>query len=143
MDETKYMVLLADGSKRRVVCARRQNGLPEAMSYIESLGEKDKDKLAALFQRMADFGLLSENKFKNLEDSDGIWEFRSDEHRLLCFHDGRSWVLTHGFKKSGQKTPKGQITRAQTIRIEYLGLKEKYRGNGDGSNVGRKPDRRS
>jgi hypothetical protein len=142
IDESKYLVPLADGPRRRVVCARRKNGVSEAMRYIETLAEKDQDKLAALFQRMADSGVLSENKFKNLEDSHGIWEFRSDEHRLLCFQDSRSWVLTHGFKKGGQKTPKGQITRAHTIRAEYLESKKKYREGGDGSHVGRKPDRK-
>jgi phage-related protein len=119
VDETKALIVLADGPERRVVCALRQNGDSEAMRYIEDLGDKEQDKLAALFQKMANFGKLSENKFKKLVDSDGIWEFRSDAHRLLCFQDGRSWVLTHGFEKSGQKTPKVQITRAQTIRTEY------------------------
>ncbi len=113
------------------------------MSYIGRVPEKEQDRLAALFQGMANSGVLSENKFKNLEASGGIWEFRSGAHRLLCFQDGRSWVLTHGFKKSGQKTPKAQIARAQTIRAEYVELKKKYGEDSDGSDVGRKTDRRS
>lgn len=123
MDETDYLVPLADGPARRVVGGRRQNGQCEAMSYLSSLTEREKDRLAAHFQGMANSGKQSENRFKKLEDSGGIWEFRSGSHRLLCFADGRSWVLTHGFVKRGQKAPKREITRAQTIRAEYLELK--------------------
>jgi phage-related protein len=111
------------------MCAKRQNGSSESWVYLESLDNKMQKKLAVIFQRMADFGALAENRFKMLEDSDGISEFRCDEHRLLCFHDGPVWILTHGFPKSGQKTPKGQIARAKTIRAEYIALKKKFQEN--------------
>ena len=127
MEGSRYLVLLADGPKRKVSCARRTNGSSESRDYLESIDDKAQVKFAALFQRMADAGVLSENKIKLLEDSGGIWEFKSGEHRSLCFRDGPVWVVTHGFRKRGQKTPMNQITRAQTIRSEYFELKDQCR----------------
>jgi len=127
MDPSKYRVPVAEGLKRKVACSKRRNGSSESWDYLESLDQKTQEKLAALFQRMVDLGFLSKNKFKMLEGSDGIWEFKSDEHRLLCFADGQVWVPTHGFPKSGQKTPKNQIKRTQTIRAEYYQLKDSSR----------------
>ncbi|MBQ7984063.1 MAG: type II toxin-antitoxin system RelE/ParE family toxin [Bacteroidales bacterium] len=66
--------------------------------------------------------------FKKLENTDGIWEFRTDlkniEYRLLAFWDKnkRAFVIaTHGFVKKTQKTPSKEIKKSQQIRKQYYG----------------------
>ena len=63
------------------------------------------------------------------ELEDGIFELRakvgSDISRVLYFFVvGRKIVLTNGFIKKAQKTPKSEIERAKKYRADYLGRKE-------------------
>jgi len=40
---------------------------------------------------------------------------------VLCFFMlGKRLVLTHGFSKKGDKTPKGEIERAEEIKKDFL-----------------------
>ena len=66
--------------------------------------------------------------FKKLENTD-IWEFRTlfdnIQYRLLAFWDKRNGqntlvIATHGFIKKSQKTPKGEIEHAQSIKDIYF-----------------------
>jgi phage-related protein len=66
--------------------------------------------------------------FKKLESTDGIYEVRVitslKSIRLLCFLDnGNLVVLTNGFIKKTQKTPKKEIARAERMKEEYFKLK--------------------
>lgn len=63
--------------------------------------------------------------FKKLESTDGIYEVRvitsQRSIRLLCFNDsGNLIVLTNGFVKKTQKTPRKEIDRAERLKKEYL-----------------------
>ena len=69
--------------------------------------------------------------FKKLENTD-IWEFRtlfdSIQYRLLAFWDKRNGnntlvIATHGFIKKTQKTPRGEIEHAQSIKDIYFNQK--------------------
>lgn len=92
-----------------------------ALKFLESLSEKEQVQLAALFQRLADTGKIwNEQKFKHLEGTDSIFEFKTNENRVLCFFFvGKRVVLTHGFKKRKAKTPKGEIERAENLKKEF------------------------
>ncbi len=92
-----------------------------ALKFLESLSEKEQVQLAALFQRLADTGKIwNEQKFKHLEGTDSIFEFKTNENRVLCFFFvGKRVVLTHGFKKRQAKTPKGEIERAENLKKEF------------------------
>jgi len=68
--------------------------------------------------------------FKFLESSDGIYEVRVittfKSIRILCFFDdGQLIVLTNGFVKKTEKTPKSEINKAEKLKNEYF--KEKHR----------------
>ena len=71
---------------------------------------------------MGDVGkIYNEQKFKHLTGTDQIFEFKVDEARLLSiFVRGRRIILTHGFSKRAQKTPKGEILRAELIKHDFL-----------------------
>lgn len=62
--------------------------------------------------------------FKHMEGTDGLYEIRvqfgNDIFRIFCFFDeGKLVVLTNGFQKKQQKTPKKEIERALKIKEEY------------------------
>ncbi len=65
--------------------------------------------------------------FKHLED--GIYEIRievgSNIYRIFTFFDDNKLViLSHGFQKKTQKTPKKEIERAKKLRKDYYEDKE-------------------
>lgn len=96
-----------------------ENGSSPAKEHIESLETKDQLKIAALFQRMADSGKI-ENTEKFTREKDSIWAFKSFQFRFPCFQKGRSWVVTHGFRKKRNKWPPEELKRAERIRDEHL-----------------------
>ena len=38
----------------------------------------------------------------------------------MFFHVGKRIILTHGFTKKSNKTPKGEIVRAEIIKRDFL-----------------------
>lgn len=61
--------------------------------------------------------------------ADGIFELRvkqgSDISRILYFFVvGKKIILTNGFRKKTQKTPKNEIETAKKYKIEYENRKE-------------------
>ncbi len=97
------------------------NGGALAIDFLDSLTDKEQAQLSALFQRLADTGKIwNEQKFKHLEGCEGLFEFKADENRVFCFfYVGKKVILTHGFRKKKQKTPKEEIQRALKLKAEF------------------------
>jgi phage-related protein len=114
--------LVYQGEALRIEFYVSSSGEAPAEQWLESQPETKQQKFAALFAWMADQGKIwNERKFKHLTGSDQIFEFKSDDGRVLCFFMlGKRLVLTHGFSKKGDKTPKGEIVRAETIKKDFL-----------------------
>jgi len=96
-------------------------GTAPAEEWLDRLALSTQQKFAALFARMGDAGKIwNERKFKHLTGSDQIFEFKVDADRVLCFFfTGKRLILTHGFRKSGDKTPKGEIERAEGYKRAF------------------------
>ena len=99
----------------------------EAQEFYDSLREKEQRKIDFVVDKveMNFFG----DWFKKLTGSQGIWEFvidfRGVFYRLLAFFDTTEpndplIVVTHGFKKKTNKTPKGEIEKAKRIKNKYF-----------------------
>ena len=63
--------------------------------------------------------------FRKLEATDDIWEcriqFSSQTYRLLGFFtEDALIILTHGFSKKSQKTPRSEIERAETCKKDFV-----------------------
>jgi phage-related protein len=128
--------VVATGAMRTIEAAVCLDGNSPAQEFLDQLAEADQQKLAALFARMADHGVVTnEEKFKKLEGA--IWEFKSSQIRIPCFQDGRAWVLTHGFLKKKQKAPKREIERAERIMHEdqQRQARRRARRNSHGSDI--------
>ncbi len=113
--------LLDIGKNVNIYSYINERGEDLSYKYISSLNEKEESKLISLFDFMLARGNINNTeKFKYLSDSDGIFEFKSDSHRILCFIlDGlrpKSFILTHGFKKEKGQTPKKEIKKAEQIK---------------------------
>ena len=108
------------GAWGKVRHTRRANGHMESKEWLDAQNDGVKSKFDHLFRRIAATGkIFNETQFRPL--ADGIWEFKRDGDRLLCFQHGTCWRLTHHYPKGGsKKCPKRQIERAVKIRSEYL-----------------------
>ena len=103
--------------------------LEEAAEFLESLDEKARDKVIYNIQKAR----LSNDKelFKKLKDE--IWEFRTllnrTHYRLFAFWDKTGQtetvvISTHGLIKKTDKTPTGELEKAERIRKLYFERKK-------------------
>ena len=107
-----------------VVFYEQADGTIPAQDFLLSLNKKMRTKLARTISLLERNGYeLREPYSKPL--GDGIFELRAQVatniSRVLYFFvvNGKA-VLTHGFVKKTEKTPKAEIKRAQIYREDYL-----------------------
>lgn len=102
----------------------KENGDIPVENFLNSLDIKMRTKILMILNVLQEKGnQLREPYSKHLED--GIFEIRgkvgSDISRVLYFfyYNGKI-ILTNGFIKKTQKTPKTEIELAKKYRCEYL-----------------------
>ena len=90
-----------------------------AVEFMERLPQSERRKTRAFLARTAEVGPL-EQRSRPLRGK--IFELKpTAQVRLLYFLDGwRSLVITNGFVKKQQRTPKEEIIRAEALRAEFL-----------------------
>jgi phage-related protein len=89
------------------------------------LTSKQAQKVAWVLQLVEELDVVPVTYFKKLVNTDNIWEVRvqigNDILRLLGFlDDGNLVVLTNGFQKKTQKTPKLEIDIAENRKRDYF-----------------------
>jgi phage-related protein len=90
---------------------------------------KVQKKILWTLRLIEDLYRIPEIYFKHIENTDGIYEIRvqsgNNIFRIFCFFDdGNLVVVGHGFQKKTQKTPCGEIERAEKIKKEYYEEKQ-------------------
>jgi len=106
----------------------KADGTEPAKDFLDSLDAKMWAKMTRTIAMLCVNGIaLREPYSKPL--SDGIFELRaqvgSDISRVLYFFFiGHRVVLTNGFIKKTQKTPRSEIERAKRYRADYLSREE-------------------
>lgn len=102
----------------------KENGEEPAKDFLLSQNNKMRAKLVGLIDILGQYGnQLREPYSKHLDD--GIFEIRgkvgTDITRILYFfyYEGRI-ILTNGFVKKTQETPKQQIKLAKEYRKDFL-----------------------
>lgn len=106
----------------------KPDGTQPAKDFLNSLDIKMQAKMARTIQILQDNGTALREPYSKLLE-DGIFELRakvgSDISRVLYFFFvGKKVILTNGFIKKTQKTPKAEIERARGYRDEFLNRKE-------------------
>ena len=91
--------------------------------------QKVKDKIIWTFGLIENLQRVPELYLKHIENTEGLYEIRvqqgSDIYRIFCFFDqGQLVVITNGFQKKSQKTPKQEIELALKIKGDYENEKE-------------------
>lgn len=86
--------------------------------------EKVKAKIIWTLELIEELERVPETYLKHIENTDGLYEIRvqqgSDIFRIFCFFDqGQLIIITNGFQKKTQKTPKNEIEKAVKIKTEY------------------------
>lgn len=115
--------------KRNVVLYETESGKCPVNDFIVSLPVKAQREIVKVLKLLEEVDLLLEPYFKKLKSTDNIWEtrkrFGSNSYRILFFFDDDSIVvLTNGFVKKRQKTPREEILRAQRYKQDYLRRKK-------------------
>lgn len=111
-----------------IIFYEKADGTEPAKEFILSLDIKMRAKMLRTIELLMKNGnRLREPESKPLED--GIMELRakvgSDISRVLYFFViGKKAILTNGFVKKTQKTPKAEIERAKQYRADYLSREE-------------------
>ena len=97
-------------------------------NYFEEFFIKQKskvqNKIIWTLDLIEELPRVPETYLKHIENTDGLYEIRvkigSDIYRIFCFFDeGKIVVLSNGFQKKTQKTPKQEILKALKIKEEY------------------------
>ena len=86
--------------------------------------KKVKAKIIWTIELIEELERVPETYLKHIESTQGLYEIRvkqgRDIFRIFCFFDeGQLIIVTSGFQKKTQKTPKKEIDRALKIMEEY------------------------
>lgn len=101
----------------------KENGEIPVHEFLLSLNEKMRAKAAREIKILSEYGnRLREPYSKHIQE--GIFELRikfaSDISRIFYFFfDGDKIILTNGFIKKSQKTPKEEIDKAIKYKEDY------------------------
>ena len=104
---------------------RTEDGRCPVKEFLDSLPGKAGQKVAWVLKLIQDLEVIPSTHFKKLEATDDIWEcrvqFGSHAYRLLGFFSHHAViVLTHGFSKKSQKTPRTEIERAEGYKKDFM-----------------------
>ncbi|MEQ8525727.1 type II toxin-antitoxin system RelE/ParE family toxin [Gracilimonas sp.] len=107
---------------------KTQYGKVPVKEFLDSLPSKHAQKVTWVLELVEKLDQVPVQYFKKLKSTDDIWEVRarigSHSFRLLGFIDDDAFViLTNGFSKKSQKTPKQEIEVAEQRKADYLSRK--------------------
>ena len=115
---------------REIIFYRTQTNECPIEQFLDSLNSKQAQKVTWVLQLVEELELVPATYFKKLTNTDDLWEIRIQQgnniFRLLGFFDAVNFViLTNGFQKKTQKTPKAEILLSEQRKKDYLTRKNK------------------
>jgi hypothetical protein len=119
--------LIYEGERLDIRCLSLPDGSSPALSFLEKLPQSDNFKLMNLFIQMAEIGRINNNtKFKKLEQSDGLMQFKSHQIRVFCFRHADTVYLIDGVIKKKDLHRDQDVSRAEQYKRWFL-----FQQNGD------------
>jgi phage-related protein len=115
---------------RTVNFYRTESGTCPVEDFLDSLSGKQAQKIVWVLRLIEELDIVPSQYLQKLVNTEDIWEVRvqfgGNIFRLLGFFDGaRLLILTTGFVKKSQKTPRQEIDLATRRKNEYLLRKRK------------------
>ena len=127
IEETQIEFIAFKGIKFTIEWYYGENKKSQSKDYFESLDENRKISTLNLFKLMGNIGQIR-NKEKFNFEGDGIYAFKPQPDRFLCFFQkGQKIIVTNGFHKKQDKLPVSEKDRALKARASYFERLE--RGN--------------
>lgn len=110
---------------REIIFYRTASGKCPVEDFLDSLNDKQVQKVLWVLRLIRDLEFIPKEYFKKLVNTQDIWEVRvksgNNIFRILGFFDDKQFfVLTNGFSKKSQKTPRKEITLAEQRKKDYL-----------------------
>jgi len=107
---------------------RTESGPCPIEEFLDSLSGKQAQKVIWVLRLIEELDMVPGQYLKKLVNTGGIWEvqvqFGGNIFRLLGFFDGLELlILTNGFAKKTQKTPRKEIELAIRRKNEYFSRK--------------------
>lgn len=96
--------------------------------WMKGLNEKEQTKINALLDRVAESGSPKNTEISH-SISEDIWQWSAmHSYRIAWFYDeGMIIVISHVYKKTGQKTKRYDIEHASKVRERYFMMKHSGR----------------
>lgn len=123
MGEARLRSIVAfKGNRKTIEFLLSRDGQCESQTFFDALDASDKRKLDVLFEMMGQNGeIKNKEKFKKIEGSDGIFEFKSFQIRLLCFFAGGGrLIICKGLRKKTDRHKRSDIEFAEKCRLDFL-----------------------
>ena len=110
---------------RSIQFYRTENGRCPVEEFLDSLSDKHAQRVAWVLRLVERVERVPDQYLKKLVGTQDLWEIRvqtaGNSYRFLGFFDGPMLlVLTSGFSKKQQKTPRREIQLAEARRSDYL-----------------------
>jgi phage-related protein len=110
---------------REIIFYRTQSDECPVKEFLDTLDSKQAQKVAWVMQLVEELESIPTTYFKKLTNTGELWEIRVQQgnniFRFLGFFNDKSFiVLTNGFQKKTQKTPKAEILLSEQRKKEYL-----------------------
>lgn len=103
------------GVQRTIVSIVLADGTSPAAEFLAGLPSDERRKIDVLFERMGLQGeIKNRQKFKKLEETDGLFAFKSYQIRLPCFFGRNRMVyLLYGLRKKTDAWKTSEVNRAE------------------------------
>ena len=115
---------------RTIEFYRTASGACPVEEFLDSLSDPHAQKVAWVLRLVEQMDRVPEQYLKKLAGAEDLWEVRAQtggrSYRLLGFFDGSVLlILTSGFAKKQQKTPRRELDLAARRRAEYFEQKRR------------------
>ncbi len=122
-------VVVARGTRFEIRALRRPGDtLSLVGAYLADLEEAQHKKVVKAIRLTAERGPThNREKYEKFTSCDNLYQIKEKPSRIPFFYDGPGTiVLTHGFRKRGNKTPQREVENALRLREMYFESREQY-----------------
>ena len=93
--------------------------------FYKDQNEKVQNKIDEVLFMISFLDRIPKKFFDHITGTNGLYEIRIELggnifRVFCCFDEGKLIVLFNGFQKKTQKTPKGEIEKAEKLKEEYF-----------------------